>query len=139
LLGDFPSIQLAAGQRGRIFLAAHGTAMQPYSAMTSVCANAAPADARLAAYLNGLFADFARMGMAPKMMIVPSAPVVHGDEAPVPTPPPCWPVPCSMGRRAPRSGIRWPKCVRSRRMPTCSRKPGSTGTGPGWTCWPVKV
>jgi hypothetical protein len=82
LLGDFPTIQMAAGQQGRIFLAAHGTNVQPYSAMTSVCANGAPADAHLAAYLSGLFADFGRMGLAPKMMIVPSAPVVYSDEAP---------------------------------------------------------
>lgn len=82
LLNDLPTIQLAVGRRGRIFLAAHGKNLPPYSAMTSVCANAAPADAHLAVYLNGLFADFAQMGMAPKMMIVPSAPVVHSDEVP---------------------------------------------------------
>ncbi|MYM37218.1 hypothetical protein GTP38_23095 [Duganella sp. FT94W] len=79
---EFPSIQMAAGRNGRLFLAAHGTNVEPYSAATAVCGGKVSASPGTTAYFNQLFADVARMGFQPKLLIVPSAPVVYSGDMP---------------------------------------------------------
>lgn len=79
---EFPSIQMAAGRNGRLFLAAHGTNVEPYSAATAVCGGKVSASPGTTAYFNQLFADFGRMGFQPRLMIVPSVPAVHSGDMP---------------------------------------------------------
>lgn len=82
LFREFPSIQMAAGRNGRLFLAAHGTNVEPYSAATAVCGGKVSASAGTVDYFNQLFADFERMGFQPRLLIVPSAPAVHSGDMP---------------------------------------------------------
>jgi hypothetical protein len=82
LFREFPSVQFVAGRHGRMFLAAHATDQPPYSAMTHVCAGDAVASPGTVSYFNLMFADFDRMGMHPRVLIVPSAPVVESGDVP---------------------------------------------------------
>ncbi|MES2262027.1 MAG: hypothetical protein V4724_26195 [Pseudomonadota bacterium] len=82
LFNEFPSIQMAAGQHGRYFLAAHGTNVPPFQALTNVCGKLSTATPQTLNYLNRLFGDFHKMGLQPRLLIVPSSPVVHGADVP---------------------------------------------------------
>lgn len=83
LFREFPSIQMAAGRHGRYFLAAHGTNVPPFQAIMNVCGNMGKASPGTAAYMSKMFADFHAMGLQPKLMIVPSTPVVYSQDLPV--------------------------------------------------------
>jgi hypothetical protein len=81
LFAEFPTIQMAAGQHGRYFLAAHGTNVAPYQAITTVCGKGV-ANATTIPYLNTMFGAFHAAGLQPKLLVVPSAPAVHPEDVP---------------------------------------------------------
>jgi hypothetical protein len=82
VFGEFPTIQMIAGQHDRLFLAAHGLKLRPYSALTNVCIGSTESEAPFVDYLNTLFDDFHRAGLDPKLLLVPSSPVVHSADVP---------------------------------------------------------
>lgn len=82
LFHEFPSIQMTAGRHGRVFLTAHGLNVPPFSAVTAVCAGDAVVRAGTPAYINRLFRDFHAQGLDPRMLIVPSGPVVEYQDLP---------------------------------------------------------
>lgn len=79
---EFPSVQITAGENGRIFVTAHASHVAPYSAVVEICEVNKPALKEFGAYLNVLFDSFQAMGFAPRLMIVPSAPVVQSADLP---------------------------------------------------------
>ena len=81
LFKEFPTIQMAAGQHGRYFLAAHGTNVAQYQAITTVCGTGV-ANATTIPYLNKLFGAFHAAGLQPKLLVVPSAPAVYPEDVP---------------------------------------------------------
>jgi hypothetical protein len=81
LFHEFPTIQMAAGQHGRYFLAAHGTNVAQYQAITTVCGKGV-ANATTIPYLNKMFGAFHAAGLQPKLLVVPSAPAVHPEDVP---------------------------------------------------------
>ncbi|RSZ55961.1 hypothetical protein HF313_28515 [Massilia atriviolacea] len=81
LFKEFPTIQMAAGQHGRYFLAAHGTNVARYQAITTVCGKGV-ANATTIPYLNRMFGAFHAAGLQPKLLVVPSAPAVHPEDVP---------------------------------------------------------
>lgn len=82
LFREFPTIQMASGRNGRSFLAAHGTNVATYSAMTTSCIGDKRGLSGFRDYLNGMFDDFHAQGLHPKLMIVPSAPAVYQEDVP---------------------------------------------------------
>jgi hypothetical protein len=82
LLHEFPSVQLLSGRHGRLFLAAHATDQPPYSAITHVCSGEDVGSPGTVSYFNEMYAAFERMGLQPRVMIVPSAPTVHSSDLP---------------------------------------------------------
>jgi hypothetical protein len=82
VFNEFPSVQVAAGQHGRIFVTAHANHAPPFSAVIELCDVNRPSLKEFGTYLNVLFDSFEEMGRAPKLMIVPSAPVVHSADLP---------------------------------------------------------
>lgn len=83
LFHEFPSVHMSAGENGRYFLTAHTNGAQPYSAVTSICEVDQATRNAFGAYLNVMFDSFEAMGYSPKLMIAPSAPVVHSNDLPV--------------------------------------------------------
>ena len=81
LFHEFPSVQMSAGRHGRYFLSAHGTSMPPYQAVTTVCSRGVARDSTIP-HLNRLFGAFHAAGLAPKLLVVPSAPVVYPEDLP---------------------------------------------------------
>jgi hypothetical protein len=81
LFREFPSVQMSAGRHGRYFLSAHGTSMPPYQAVTTVCSRGV-ARASTIPHLNRLFGAFHAAGLEPKLLVVPSAPVVYPEDLP---------------------------------------------------------
>lgn len=81
LFREFPTVQMAAGRHGRYFLSAHNTSMHPYQALTTVCSRARADEATLA-HLNRLFRAFHDAGLDPKLLVVPSAPMVYPEDVP---------------------------------------------------------
>lgn len=81
LFHEFPSVQMSAGRHGRYFLAAHGTNMAPFQAVTNVCSRGQGRPSTVA-YLNRLFATFRSAGLDAKLLVVPSAPVIHPEDLP---------------------------------------------------------
>jgi hypothetical protein len=82
LFHEFPSVQMTAGENGRIFLTAHASQAPPFSAVMAICEVNKSSLKEFGAYLNVLFDSFEAMGIKPKLMIVPSAPVVHSADLP---------------------------------------------------------
>ncbi|MES2262956.1 MAG: hypothetical protein V4724_30905 [Pseudomonadota bacterium] len=82
LFREFPSIQMVSGRHGRYFLAAHAIGTLPFQAIGNVCGRMSPPSPGTVEYFNRLFADFHRMGLQPKMLIVPSAPVLYSEDMP---------------------------------------------------------
>ncbi|MRW89175.1 hypothetical protein GJ699_04185 [Duganella sp. FT80W] len=82
LFHEFPTIQMAAGRHGRVFLAAHSVTAPPYSAITNVCGGKPPPAPETAEYFSTMVADFERMGMHPAVLIVPSAAAVYSGDTP---------------------------------------------------------
>lgn len=81
LFHEFPTIQVAYGQHGRYFMAAHSTTVGPYQAITTVCGKGKANDSTIP-YLNKLFTAFHAAGMDPKLLVVPSAPAVYPEDVP---------------------------------------------------------
>ncbi|NHZ89363.1 hypothetical protein F2P45_10100 [Massilia sp. CCM 8733] len=81
LFHEFPSVQLAYGQNGRYFMAAHAKTVGPYQAMTTVCSKG-KANASTIPYLNKLFTAFHAAGLDPKLLVVASSPAVYPDDVP---------------------------------------------------------
>jgi hypothetical protein len=81
LFREFPTVQMAAGRNGRYFLAAHGASMRPYQAVTTVCSRGVARESTIP-HLNRLFGAFHAAGMAPKLLVVPSAPLVYPEDLP---------------------------------------------------------
>jgi hypothetical protein len=81
LFGEFPSVQMTVGRHGRIFLTSHNASSPPFSAVTAVCTGG-QVKPGTTAYINRLFRDFHAMGLQPRMLIVPSAPVVQYEDLP---------------------------------------------------------
>ncbi|HEX8615050.1 MAG TPA: hypothetical protein VF800_27520 [Telluria sp.] len=81
LFHEFPSVQVAYGQHGRYFMAAHAKTVGPYQAMTTVCGKGKANDTTIP-YLNKLFGAFHAAGMDPKLLVVPSAPAVYPEDVP---------------------------------------------------------
>lgn len=79
---EFPSIRMTAGENGRVFVTAHATAAPPFSAVTEICDVNQGTLKEFGAYLNVLFGSFEKMGHTPKLIIVPSAPVVQSADLP---------------------------------------------------------
>ncbi len=82
LLQQFPSIQMTAGRHGRYFLGAHGTNVPPYQALTNVCGTLSQAHPSTIPHLNRMFAGFKEMGFDPKLIVIPSAPLVYSEDVP---------------------------------------------------------
>lgn len=84
LLREFPTVQAISGRHGRIFLAAHNTSHPPYSAITNVCGPGPVYDGVTvaASYLNRFFGDLRSLGFDPRMLVVPSSPVVEHQDLP---------------------------------------------------------
>jgi hypothetical protein len=78
---EFPSVQVTHGRHGRMFLTSHNASSPPFSAVTSVCAGGQfkPGTPE---YINRLFRDFHAMGLDPRLLIVPSGPVVMYEDLP---------------------------------------------------------
>lgn len=81
LFHEFSSIQLAYGQHGRYFMAAHSKTVGPYQAMTAVCGKGRANEGTIP-YLNKLFTTFHAAGMDPKLLVVPSSPAVYPEDVP---------------------------------------------------------
>jgi hypothetical protein len=82
VFGEFPSVRVTSGRNERIFVTAHANAAAPYSAAIEICDVNQKTLKEFGAYLNVLFGSFESMGLAPKLMIVPSAPAVHSADLP---------------------------------------------------------
>jgi hypothetical protein len=82
VFGEFPSVRVTSGLNNRIFVTAHATAAQPYSAVVEICDVNDKMLKEFGNYLNILFGSFETMGLSPKLMIVPSAPAVHSADLP---------------------------------------------------------
>ncbi|MDL2358283.1 MAG: DUF4214 domain-containing protein [Pseudomonadota bacterium] len=82
LFHQLPSGQMTAGENGRIFVTAHSNHAAPFSAVVEICEVNKPSLKEFGAYLNVLFNSFEAMGYMPKLMIVPSAPVVQSADLP---------------------------------------------------------
>lgn len=78
---EFPSVQVTRGRHGRFFLTSHNASSPPFSAVTSVC-RGGQFKPGTPEYINRLFRDFHAMGLSPRMLIVPSAPVVMYEDLP---------------------------------------------------------
>ncbi|MDQ1817504.1 hypothetical protein RBA41_29780 [Massilia sp. CCM 9210] len=91
---EFPSVQMSSGRHGRYFLTAHGTNEPPYQAVIATCGGAVVSP-RIAPYINQLFDTYQAAGLAPKLLIAPSAPVVHPEDLPA------WLTPRCMGLDTP--------------------------------------
>lgn len=81
VFGEFPSVQMTSGRHGRVFLTSHNVSSPPFSAVTAVCTGG-QFKPGTTAYINRLFRDFHAMGLQPRLLIVPSAPVVHYEDLP---------------------------------------------------------
>ncbi len=81
LFHEFPTVQVAYGQHGRYFMAAHAKTAGPYQAMTAVCGKGKATDATIP-YLNKLFTAFHAAGMDPKLLVVASSPAVYPQDVP---------------------------------------------------------
>lgn len=81
VFNEFPSGQVTRGRHGRFFLTSHNASSPPFSAVTGVCAGGQfkPGTPE---YINRLFRDFHAMGLRPRMLIVPSGPVVMYEDLP---------------------------------------------------------
>ena len=99
VFGEFPSIQMIKGQHGRYFLAAHGTNVPPFQAMTHVCGQMSVANPGTIPYMNRMFAGFHRMGLHPRLLVVPSAPVVYAQDVPA------WMMPACSAPQTPVSAV----------------------------------
>lgn len=82
LFQQFPSIQMTAGRHGRYFLAAHGTNVPPYQALTNVCGTLSQAHPSTIPHLNRMFVGFKELGFDPKLLVIPSAPLVYSEDVP---------------------------------------------------------
>ncbi|MBB3121586.1 hypothetical protein [Pseudoduganella violacea] len=82
LFGEFPTSQVARGRHGRNFLASHSPALPPFSAVTAACGIGTRASPGTVEYINRMFADFHRMGLQPRLLIVPSVPPVYSADMP---------------------------------------------------------
>lgn len=81
LFHQFPTIQVIAGQHGRIFLSTHQTTKQPYAAIRIPCGDDhEPFD--LTAQLNLFGRTMRANGIEAQLMIVPSAPVMYREDLP---------------------------------------------------------
>ncbi|MFB9244361.1 hypothetical protein IV454_02440 [Massilia antarctica] len=78
---EFPSVQMASGRNGRYFLAAHGPDELPFQAIRATCAGAV-LNPKIAPYINQLFDSYRAAGLAPKLLIAPSSPVVYPEDLP---------------------------------------------------------
>jgi hypothetical protein len=82
MFGQFPTSQVIKGRNGRIFLSAHATTLAPYSAITIPCGQT-PTDLEEAAQpIAGLFDWLTAHRLDPRLMIVPSAPVLYPEDLP---------------------------------------------------------
>jgi hypothetical protein len=82
LFHQFPTHQVIEGRNGRIFLAAHATAHPPYSAIAVSCGMQFHGASLIAAQLNDFARGYEPLGFDPKMLIVPSAPVLYPEDLP---------------------------------------------------------
>lgn len=81
LFREFPSVQMTSGRHGRYFLSAHGTTDLPYQAVLITCSEV-KLHADIAPYVNRMFDTYRKAGLAPKLLIVPSAPVIYPEDLP---------------------------------------------------------
>jgi hypothetical protein len=83
LFGQFPTIQVISGRKGRIFLSSHS--MEPssqYSAITIPCGDIHISPEKVAGPLNALHESFRREGIDARILIVPSSPVIYPEALP---------------------------------------------------------
>ncbi|MDM5178188.1 hypothetical protein PO883_13400 [Massilia sp. DJPM01] len=78
---EFPSVQVTSGRHGRYFLTAHSTTDRPFQAVLSTCSGVLP-DPAIVPYINRMFDTYRAAGLAPRLLLVPSAPVVHPEDLP---------------------------------------------------------
>jgi hypothetical protein len=89
LFREFPSDMLIAGHNDRYFLAKHVPTWVPALGIAQVCGNMGKPEADTQEYFNALFADFAAAGLHPRLLIVPSAPVLYPADLPASLAPNC--------------------------------------------------
>ena len=89
LFREFPSEMLIAGHNARYFLAKHVPTWVPALGVAQVCGNMGKPEADTQEYFNALFADFAAAGLQPRLLIVPSAPVLYHTDLPASLAPNC--------------------------------------------------
>jgi len=82
LFGQFPTIQVAAGRDGYMFLANHTVQGAPYGAIRIACGDGYDGVDRIVQEINYFEKFFARRGLKPKLLIVPSGPLVYNRHLP---------------------------------------------------------
>ena len=82
LFGQFPSIQVISGKKGRIFLSSHATTLPEYSAIRITCGDTPTSQEKVAEQLNSIHDSFQREGIDARIMIVPSSPVIYPESLP---------------------------------------------------------
>ncbi|MCC2954123.1 hypothetical protein LK542_00670 [Massilia sp. IC2-477] len=81
LFGRFPTNQMMMGREGRIFLAAHNDRGrgEPYTALVA-CGWKFRREPEIVQQINGFIATFKAQGIAARLLIVPSGPVVYSEQ-----------------------------------------------------------
>lgn len=84
LFAQFQTHQLIYGHRGRVFLSAYNSAEAPYSGIQSICGYGVGADAvtTVVNHINLFNRTMREQQLGGRLMIVPSAPVVYGEDLP---------------------------------------------------------
>lgn len=82
LFRQFPTIQVIQGREGRIFLSAHATTHEPYSAILLPCGHGYDKADQIAGQLNRFSKAARETGADLRLLAVPSAPVLHADQLP---------------------------------------------------------
>lgn len=82
LFNEFSTMQMVAGEHGRYFLGSHSATGKPFEAMTVTCGRLFDAAADKPQYISTMLRQYDQAGLHPRLLIIPSAPVVHGDETP---------------------------------------------------------
>lgn len=82
LFGQFPSVQVAAGREGHIFLANHSVQGAPFGAIRSACGDGYAGAGRIVEEINYFEKHFSSRGLQPKLLIVPSGPLIYSRQLP---------------------------------------------------------
>lgn len=94
VFGQFPTVQVVAGRNGHTFLASHVAHGVPYGAIRVACGDGFDGVELIVQELNVFERRLHARGLRPRLLIVPSAPVIYNEQLPP------W-----MAARCPASGV----------------------------------